>query len=624
MLLDGGDLRYVAVGGQEVIRRIYVGVRDEQWHTITPRYTLFDVTETEDGFVVWFTAEHVEDDVDFVCEGSLVGTGDGTIVCTMDGTARATFRRNRIGWCLLQPVDLAGTAVTATTTAGIVLGAFPDMIAPNQPFIDLLALEYATADGGRVSIRFEGDLFEMEDQRNWTDASYKTYSTPARLPIPVTIERGTRIRQTVTIAIRSGSAESPDGTAPRLPAVRVGGEAVATLPPIGLGAASHGEPLSATERAALAVLGPAHLRLSLDAELDGWRVRLDGVAADAAALGAGLELEIVAGDAGEGLDVLLPALLTVPVSVVRVLIFPRTAGIDTEVILRRARDLADRIGLIAPLGGGSRTNFTDLNRAPPPHELLDVVGYAMNPQVHAFDNASMVESLAGQAATVRSARALVGDRPLAVGPITLRPRSVPKATTTGATTWTGGLPRSVDARQMSLFAAAWTVGSVRRLAEAGAASLTYFETTGWRGVMERGDHPLRVASFVSWPGMRFPVYHVFADLAPFAGADVLAVDVGDGLAVEAIALRRGDQVRVLVASVVNEPMTVVLDVPPLVDLRMRSLDERTFLLAATDRDAFVATTMPIPVPIGLMTLDLLPFAVVCLDGRPPNVEGATA
>jgi hypothetical protein len=51
----------------------------------------------------------------------------------------------------------------------------------------------------------------------------------------------------------------------------------------------------------------------------------------------------------------------------------------------------------------------------------------------------------------------------------------------------GELPKPVDARQMSLFGAAWTLGAIARLAQSEAARLTFYETTGWRGVMETGD-----------------------------------------------------------------------------------------------------------------------------------------
>ena len=47
------------------------------------------------------------------------------------------------------------------------------------------------ADGLRAEA---GDVFEIEDQRNWTDGSFKTYSTPLSLPFPVPVEAWTRMR----------------------------------------------------------------------------------------------------------------------------------------------------------------------------------------------------------------------------------------------------------------------------------------------------------------------------------------------------------------------------------------------------------------------------------------------
>ena len=45
----------------------------------------------------------------------------------------------------------------------------------------------------RVACRMEGDAFEMEDQRNWMDASYKTYVRPLALPWPYTIAQGEKL-----------------------------------------------------------------------------------------------------------------------------------------------------------------------------------------------------------------------------------------------------------------------------------------------------------------------------------------------------------------------------------------------------------------------------------------------
>ena len=47
----------------------------------------------------------------------------------------------------------------------------------------------------------QGDAFEMEDHRNWNDASYKTYIRPLAKPWPYTLEAGETTEQSVTLAV---------------------------------------------------------------------------------------------------------------------------------------------------------------------------------------------------------------------------------------------------------------------------------------------------------------------------------------------------------------------------------------------------------------------------------------
>jgi hypothetical protein len=265
------------------------------------------------------------------------------------------------------------------------------------------------------------------------------------------------------------------------------------------------------------------------------------------------------------------------------------------------------------VGGGTRAYFTELNRATLPLELMDVVSYTLNPQVHAFDNASMTETLAAQPETVRSARAIVGDRPLVVGPITLRPRFNPNATGPDPEPAPGELPSSVDYRQPSLFAAGWLAGSVNALGNAGVDALTYFETTGWRGLIERRDHPLRVSKFHSWPGMVFPIYHVLADVGDFQGGQILPVTSSDGLRVQALALRDGERVRVVLANMSDEPLTVSLEIPVAGGATVRRLDDRTVSLAATDVVEFRSSVQPIGMTDGSVSVDLPPFGLATVD-----------
>ena len=52
-----------------------------------------------------------------------------------------------------------------------------------------------------VTVNLDGDMFEMEDQRNWADASYKTYCRPLSQPFPYTLKKGQKVRQAVTVEV---------------------------------------------------------------------------------------------------------------------------------------------------------------------------------------------------------------------------------------------------------------------------------------------------------------------------------------------------------------------------------------------------------------------------------------
>src|SRR5258705_338190 len=72
---------------------------------------------------------------------------------------------------------------------------FPDAISAHQPFMNIRALSHEVAPGLKATVRMEGDIWEMEDQRNWSDASFKTYGRPRDIPWPYTIPKGERVVQ---------------------------------------------------------------------------------------------------------------------------------------------------------------------------------------------------------------------------------------------------------------------------------------------------------------------------------------------------------------------------------------------------------------------------------------------
>jgi hypothetical protein len=245
-------LRYVRLGRREVLRAVYVAVRDHNWDTVAPLVTGLEVVTRGDAFVVSFDVRHDDGVVAFAWRGELSGAADGTVRYAMDGRAERDFRRNRIGFCVLHPMaECAGSPCELEHLDGRREdSAFPRAIAPQpyvggrprpfEPFADLRSMRHEVTPGVFATVAFEGEAFELEDQRNWTDASFKTYGTPLALPFPVDVAAGTPVRQAVTLTLE-GAAEAVADTDASVD-VNVG-DAIGSLPPIGLGLASDGAPL---------------------------------------------------------------------------------------------------------------------------------------------------------------------------------------------------------------------------------------------------------------------------------------------------------------------------------------------------------------------------------------------
>jgi hypothetical protein len=613
---EAGDLRYVRLGDREVVRRWYAAVRDHNWGTVPARLSDESVEAGPDHFRVEYQARHRQGEIDFAWAGSITGTADGTITFRMDGVARSTFRRNRIGFCLLHPArECAGARCRYERGDGTCWeGAFPEFIAPRNPFHDLRMLAHEVAPGVWAELRFEGDLFETEDQRNWTDASFKTFCTPLRLSFPVSVAEGTRVRQAVTLRLLGPVAVVPaEGTPATL---TVSPTRLGALPALGLGAAAHDSSLTAREARLLRLLGPAHLRVELDLTADSPADRLRAAAADAALLGAGLEVALTVSDAAwEETAVLVQLLHAVGPPLRRVLLFHNRAWATPEHVLRPAVEALARYDASVPVYAGTTANFAELNRGRPPIERVDGVCYSAQPQEHAHDNSSLVECCAALADTVRSARQFCGDLPIAVTPVTLRKRVNPYATGPAPPAPPGELPPTVDPRQMSLFGAGWTLGSLKYLAEGGVDSVTYYETTGWRGVMEHAHGCPLPRQFLSKPGMVFPLFHVLADAAEYAGADVLTALSSHPLALDGLALRKNGALRVMLANLTGHPRNVLVrGLSPVALVRL--LDEGSFERAtSTDPIAFREVTgEPRLTRDGTLEIHLQPYSYVRIDG----------
>lgn len=572
LVLDGGDLRYVRLGGREVIRRLYAAVRDQDWGTVPGLIADLRVAARETSFEVSYTSEHRRGDIHFVWRAEITGDADGTIRFAFDGEAKTTFRRNRIGFCVLHPIAECARA-RCRARHGDGTGrelAFPEVIAAEQPvpgLHDLAGLAHEVAPGVWVELAFAGDAFETEDQRNWIDASFKTFCTPLRLPRPVEIQAGTRVRQTVELRPRGDaecgvqSAESADtGGAVRLSV----GPGWVALPALGFGLSSGESPLDEPAVEHLTRLHAAHLRCDVKLAEAAWPAVLRRAAHDALELGAALELAVHLPAAGGDLAAVLTALTQAKADVARLIVFRDGQKSTTPADLAAARAVFADLGV--PLGAGTNADLYQLNLQRPPADA-DFIAWSMNPQVHAFDNASIAETPAAAAQQVASVKTYFAGVPLVVSPITLRPRFNPVAPGPAPPVAPGELPPPVDPRQMTLFGAAWTLGMLAALAPAGLASLTFFETTGWRGVLETAAGSPLPEQFPSEAGQVFPLWHVFRALAGFR--EVAPVTLTDPLRVAALAARDASgRHRLLLANLSPGTVPVELALRPAAPVRV--------------------------------------------------------
>jgi len=609
-----GYLRYLKLGEVEVLRAVYAAVRDPNWGTVPPVISALELEARPTAFRLRFTAEHVQGDIGFTWQGEVEGKEDGTVRFSFAGVARSTFRRNRIGFCVLHPAACAGQPCTVGGVDGERKeGTFPHLIAPHQPFKDLRAITHEPLPGVRARVKMEGDTFEMEDQRNWTDASFKTYCTPLERPFPVEVPAGTRIQQAVTLSLEGTPPQTVPGEAPGL-SLTVQGARRYALPKLGLGAASHGRPLSEGELGRLQALNLSHVRVDvhLAPNYEGaFKRRVD----EARRLGVGLELALfLTDDAERELEAFRRLLDELQPNVAAWLIFHEHEKSTSERWVTLARHVLGDYAPDAKLGAGTNAFFAELNRERPSFPL-DVVCYSANPQVHASDDASVVETLEALGSTVESARGFAPEAAVAVTPITLKPRFNPNATEPEPEPEPGKLPPQVDPRQRSLFAAGWTLGSLARFAEAGVCSLTYFETTGWRGVMETEGGSNLPDSFPSTPGELYPLYHVFRAVADFAGGEVLPVTPSHPLLVTGLALTGGDRRRLLVANLSGEERELRLEATLLGPrIGLKRLHEENAAGAARSPDFWnEVSAEPLDGENGTFHLSLPPYAALCLE-----------
>ena len=171
LVLSDGAIRCLSWHGTEVVRGIACPVRDANWATYPSVLADERIAQSPDEFEISQTR--------LVADGALrvnlafKGRSDGSFSATVEMSAGAEFITNRAGFTLLHPLrDVVGTPMRIIHPDGSVTSCrFPLLISPEQVVAAIAGLRYCV-DGIDTAITFQGEVFEMEDQRNWGDASF--------------------------------------------------------------------------------------------------------------------------------------------------------------------------------------------------------------------------------------------------------------------------------------------------------------------------------------------------------------------------------------------------------------------------------------------------------------------
>lgn len=462
----GQGFRNLAVDGQVVVREIYPAVRAPDWSTLAVTTTGTSVQQHPDRWEVTVRQElsgrlkcvtllRVMSEKDIVIQHQLKALREevvnrwGLNLC-LDARAWSGAAVQIAGRKEVLPVDIGPQHLVA----GQLQALFPSS--------GVLTLQHPSA--GQLALASSGPELEVEDQRNWTDPTYKVYSGPLAAPRPIVLAAGSTSQQELTVSWEAGneplgSAAAPVGhlSAPQ-ELLRVGvqlNEAAAVSP---------GELTTV-----LTELAVDHVRL--DAE------RTEGAVLRALA-SVEVELAVLASDGQREHDKDAAAALVDQT--------PAVSRVLWHFDQRRTTTAADAATVSDALGSnaasvvvvpGTDAYFADLNRDRP--HVADSVSFSVSPTVHTRDSETVFASLPSQAETVARARALADARVL-VSPVTFGIRGAPETSHDKAHRAAGAQP---DQRLAVLEGAAWTVGSVHAMLHGRAWSATYHELFGEGGLI---------------------------------------------------------------------------------------------------------------------------------------------
>ena len=532
-LFSGGSVRNLTWMGNPLVQAMYLTVRDRFWHEVDPSDYTYQYHEDglEASISLWTTYQRGE--IDLTCWARVRMRSTGEFSFASRFISGRQFLRNRLGICALLDMDLAGLPIRVTDESGPRDCRLPLDIHPLPVVTNVKRLSWSPRPLLGVTLDCDGELFEMEDQRNWTDPSFKLYPTPLSLPRPVLVGDGEVIVQRIGLKVeelgsagwrrRTGSTDSMhdidlEGGFHRLPSIG------ALLPhSANLDQESQTVPDETQLGHVLVETAMSGLADALD-HLSRWHLHSSGSlilniltdfgAADAAILGANAE-----------------ALRALGIDMIG--LYDSSSG-STKVDGLEGWLSAAGMRPDIRICGGTLGHYAQWNRGDFHSPRLQCTSYGICPQVHARDLAALRGAIRGVRATVQDCRHKFGASSLHLGPVGLHPRFNADFPIGASNPLRG----RADPLQSSTLLAVWSLGVIAAALTPPVEWITLFEVSGARGISMDGD--------------LFPVGRFLARLAGFRGARACRLTLAGSEYVVGIAICDADVIHMWIGNLDGE------------------------------------------------------------------------
>lgn len=567
-----GQLHNVCWNGVEVVRGISFLLRDEDWGTVPAELKSLQVDEHSTAFQVRFQLMMSTKEGRLTCEGTVQANADGQLMFEVIAQADRQMITNRCGFVVLHPASAAGSALEVEHTDGrCSQTVFPAQISPSQPVFDIRELRYAPVPETSVAIRLDAQLphdpagkFEMEDQRNWSDASFKTYVASLLDAWPYTLPAGQPLSQRVTVRATGQGPRDDHHAFDESAQLSLGQPSQACFPALGIGVPMGLDKARQVEIHALRLLPVDWWIAEMDLRECSAEAQILALAKCRAGLGIRIQLDVIVPDTMAPDKVvehlaqmcdrarLVPeALRMLPAALLKSFQpsdrWPALPQLEAYAQAARVR-FPD-----AQVGGGMFTSFTELNRKRPAGQSLDFIGHLTCPIVHAADDVSVMETIEALPHITRSVRSIWPELPYRLGPSTLAPRRNPYGDGTASNPQL--LRRALaarDPRHGAAFGGAWVAAYAAAVAFESLEVLALLESHGPNGPFPVTDggrsQPNDEAQAVA-------AWQVLGKLAGASGAQLIPLD-GLRKQIRGLAWSHdGSRVTVLLANVTDQSAT---------------------------------------------------------------------